>query len=539
MKSSSGKCILSALFFLLSILIGTLIVCLTSRKSRTSFLVPREYSFRHSSIVFLEEMCQRIHRRIVTDMKNYRSHPQAVAIAHFNNDHRLDFVVVNTDLDTIDIFLGQNNDTFEYHTTYSTGIHSRPRSVAVANLDRQQGIDIAVANFDTNSIVIFMSKGDGSFVFNQLLSTGSSRPLMIAVADLNNDHQIDIAVLNYGTNSVGIFLAYKDGSFLFSITYPTGYDSLPKSLAIAHLNNDDQFDIVIANSGTNNIGFFFGKGNGTFADQQIYSTNFGSNPTSVTVGDINHDHYLDIIVANSNAKNIRIFFGDETGNFNGYMTYSTGLDSYPEFVGVYDLNGDNQLDIIAIDSINERIYVLPGNENGTFPLLSMYITESASRPISISSADFNEDGRFDVLLVNCDGNDVLLLMDYNVKLSGIYSQLSAQASYQPTTIAIADLNGDHLLDMVADDASNGKINVFIGYGNGSFIPFSSLSDDQGTMTGSVQLADLNNDHQLDIVSVNPGDDSFSILFGYGNGTFSSSRRYSTKTISYPHDLYYH
>ena len=488
-----------------------------------------------SSILFLEQICQRIHRRIVTNIKNYRSHPQAVAIAHFNNDHRFDFVIVNAGLDTIDIYLGQNNNTFEYHTTYSTGSHSRPRSVAVGNFDLERGIDIAVANFDTNSIVIFMGEGDGSFIFNQSFSTGSSRPLMIAVADLNNDHRLDIAVLNYGTNSVGIFFGSKDGSFVFSTVYPTGYDSLPMSLVIAHLNNDDQLDIVVANFGTDNIGLFFGTGNGTFADQKIHSTNFGSNPTSVTAGDINHDNYLDIIVANSGAKNISLFFGDETGNFTRYVTYSTGSDSHPEFVGVYDLNGDNQLDIIALDSVNEQVYVLPGNENGTFPLLSMYLTESGSRPVSIGSADFNSDHKSDLLVVNRDGNHVLLLMEYDVQLSGIYSTFSAKTFYQPSTIAIADLNGDHLLDMVVDDASYDAINVFLGYGNGSFLPFSVMSIGLGVVTSGIQLADFNNDHQLDIVGVNPGDDSFNILFGYGDGTFSAANKYSTETVLYPHD----
>ena len=190
-----------------------------------------------------EYIYQHIHRRTVTDIKTYESHPQSVSINHFNNDHHLDFVVANAGLDTIDIYLGQYNGTFQHHATYSTGSHSQPYSVATGNLDTQAGIDIAVANFGTNSIAIFLGSADGRFTLKQSFSTGSSHPLVIVLADLNGDHREDIVVLNYGTNSIGIYIASNNGSFVFSINYSIGYDSLPKSLSIADLNNDNQLDI--------------------------------------------------------------------------------------------------------------------------------------------------------------------------------------------------------------------------------------------------------------------------------------------------------
>ena len=122
-------------------------------------------------MVFLDSICQHIHRRTVTDIKKYTSRPRAVAIDRFNNDSLLDFVVVNTALNSIDIYLGQNNGTFIYHATYSTGSRSQPWSVAVGHLDNHRGIDIAVANFDTNNIMIFIGSNDGFFIFNQSIST--------------------------------------------------------------------------------------------------------------------------------------------------------------------------------------------------------------------------------------------------------------------------------------------------------------------------------------------------------------------------------
>ena len=94
----------------------------------------------------------------------------------------------------------------------------------------------------------------------------------------------------------------------------------------------------MANSGTNNIGLFLGYGNGRFKDQMIYSTGFVSNPSSVAIDDLNNDHYLDIVVANSGTSYIEIFFGDKDGDFSREVSYSMGLNSHPSFVGIDDVN---------------------------------------------------------------------------------------------------------------------------------------------------------------------------------------------------------
>ena len=405
--------------------------------------------------------------------------------------------------------------------------------MVAGNLDDHHAIDIAVANFGTNSILVFQGSNDGNFTLIQSFSTGSSRPLMIALADLNNDHRLDIVVLNYGTNSVSIYVASESTSFVFLINYSTGYDSLPKSLAIADLNNDDQLDIVIANSDTNNIGLFFGFGNGTFADQTIYSTGIGSNPTSVTIGDANLDEFLDVIIANNGTSNIQILFGNQDGNYNKQDKYSTGLNSRIAFVSVHDLNGDNHPDIIALDSKNERLYVLQGNENSTFPLLSIYVADSGSGPISLGGSDFDYDNRTDILVVNQGANNLLMLREYSVGSTVSYSTSFINTPVCPNSIITADFNSDNLLDIIVNNWGSNLIVVYFGKGDGSFTLHSTLSTGIESWTNQLVSGDFNNDHQLDIAVLNPANNSFSIFFGYGNGNFSTATTYSTETVLNP------
>ncbi|CAF4330518.1 unnamed protein product, partial [Rotaria sordida] len=131
----------------------------------------------------------------------------------------------------------------------------------------------------------------------------SSNPRFIAVGDLNNDNKIDMAVANFGTDTIGIFLSNDDQTFSNEQIYSTGFESRPSSIVINDFNNDNSLDIVVANSGTNNIGLFIGYHNGTFHDQIIFST--GSfRPWFIAAGDFNKDYQLDIAIVYYNTDNI-------------------------------------------------------------------------------------------------------------------------------------------------------------------------------------------------------------------------------------------
>jgi hypothetical protein len=198
------------------------------------------------------------------------SRPHSVVIGDFNNDDLPDIVVANSGMNNIGIFLRHVNGTFTDQRNYSTGYDSTPYAVAVADFNKDHRLDIAVANFDSHNIGIFLGIGNGTFRPQTTFSTGSSRPRSIAVGDFNNDAKVDIAVVNYGIYNIGIFLQDTNGSFATQTTFSTGYDSDPYALAVGDLNNDNKIDIVVANYVTNNVGVFLGHGNGTFEIQIIF-----------------------------------------------------------------------------------------------------------------------------------------------------------------------------------------------------------------------------------------------------------------------------
>jgi hypothetical protein len=137
----------------------------------------------------------------------FNSAPMYIATGDFNNDKQIDIVVANSNTNNIGIFLGDEEESFGIMQNYSTGYDSVPSSVAIADLDRDDQLDIIVTNSGTNTVLIFYGFGNGTF--SEPLSfffAYGSRPISAAIGDFNNHTWLDIAVANYGPGYVEIFL---------------------------------------------------------------------------------------------------------------------------------------------------------------------------------------------------------------------------------------------------------------------------------------------------------------------------------------------
>jgi hypothetical protein len=456
------------------------------------------------------------------------SQPRSIAVGDFNNDRYIDIVVANTGTHTIGIFIAKGNGTFANQQTFSTGAQSTPYSIGVSDFNNDNHLDIAVANYGMNTIGIFLGNGNGTFMDQILFSLGSSRPLFLITGDFNNDSRTDIIVANNGTNNIGILLGYGDGSFQDQITYSTGYDSNPYSIAVGDFNHDNHLDIAIANYGTNNIGIFLGYSNGSFVSQQTYTTLPKSNPSSIAVGHFNNDNSLDIIVANSGTGNIGIFLGQDNGTFLTQTIYLIGVESYPQYITTGDFNNDNKLDVVIVDSKNDQVHILPGNGNGTFATITTYNMISRSSPYMAAVADLNNNNKSDIVVANYDINNVFILIDYSVKPSARQKNYYAGSS---SLVAVSDFNDDHILDLVFN--TDNVLGIRVGLSDGTFGNIATFSAAYGSVLQYVCIGDLNNDNRMDVISTDIGTSSIDIFLGYGDGTFATMLSYSTGNGSTP------
>ncbi|CAF0906720.1 unnamed protein product [Adineta steineri] len=463
----------------------------------------------------------------------YNSAPYSVTVHDLNNDTHIDIIVGCSNTNYVAVLLGFGNGLFSLPTKYSTGNNSSPRSITIGDFDKDNKVDIAVANYGTASVGIFFGYGNGTYSHQVTFYTSyDSLPYAIVSGDINNDTRLDIAVVNYDYNYVDIVLTYRNYSFSDQITYPTiDVDSQPISIAVADFNNDNRPDFVVVNNNADNINVFLNDGNNTFLNQTTYLTD--SQPLSVAVGDFNNDTHPDIVVISVESGTIGIFFGFGNGIFSNQTILLNDDSSQPYTVAVGDLNNDSQLDIVVANKLSDNISIFFGYGNGSFSDAQTYSTNSGSRPVWVGIADFNNDNRSDIVVINGVSGDVGLFLGYDDDTFSYQIVFSVGTGAGPNGGAIGDLNADGRMDIVVNIYYNRAFQILLGFGNGTFVSKTIYSVGSLSRPSWCTIADWNNDQRLDIIVSSCDTNNIHMFVGYGDGTFLSEQAYSTGDGSCP------
>ncbi|CAF0849676.1 unnamed protein product [Adineta ricciae] len=465
------------------------------------------------------------------------ANPWKISVADVNYDNRLDLIVVNYASNYVDIFLANNNGTFYKYMTYSTGSNSAPNSITIADLNGDNLLDMVTANYGTNNVGIFIGYKDGTFSNQITYSTDSySTPRYVAVDDLNNDTYPDLAVANYGTSTIGLFFGFGDGTFADQKTFPTTPSSGPQYIIINDFNNDNRLDMAVLYTWTDNVGIFFGYGNGTFSNQVSYPFAVGSRPYSMTAGDVNHDNQVDLIVTIYYSRVVVVMLGQKDGTFITAATYSTGSNSRPYSVVVGDWNRDNNTDIAVANCNSNNVLTLEGNGDGTFGNSATYSTGDISCPEWINFGDFNNDSLLDLVVANYASNTLGVFLGFSYIKAVREGTYSTGSSPRPRVVNLGDFNHDDKLDVAIANYQLGDVGILLGHPNGSYPTQNVYSIDDLSFPTSLAIGNLNNDSYLDICVANSGTESVTVLYGNGNGSFAKSSLLPTGLDSVPQSL---
>ncbi|HZS98910.1 MAG TPA: VCBS repeat-containing protein [Terriglobales bacterium] len=89
--------------------------------------------------------------------------PCGVVTGDFNSDGRPDFVVANGGENTLWEYLGNGDGTFALPVIIPLAQGQSPVSLAAADLRGNGKLDLVVAEADSNSVGVFLGRGDGTF----------------------------------------------------------------------------------------------------------------------------------------------------------------------------------------------------------------------------------------------------------------------------------------------------------------------------------------------------------------------------------------
>jgi hypothetical protein len=385
---------------------------------------------------------------------------------------------------------GQASSPFSFTANPAIGIDFAPRvdyatgatssgpgagsaSIAIADFNGDSKLDIAVSNYSSNTVSVFLNKGDGSFgspVMTTVNPLGALGLGAIVAGDFNEDGKTDLIVSTIaGAQSDIVLLGNSDGTFTQAAPIPNTYGFL--QARVVDLNGDKHLDLVAGDNG--NMTVALGKGDGTFSPGVWLQTGpLVDSYIAIDVGDLTGNSKLDIVGVDwtPSAGDIVVFGGSGDGTFQA-PTWQSPVPLVPDSVAIADFNGDGVPDLLLGYSEGMGVFVSSaaialGNGAGTFNLASnaQIPVYTSSQPnnngIIVRVADLDQDGKPDALTADRLAGVITVELNNGTTIAS-GSKYTFTAAPGVCDMATGDLNGDGMPDVVVVNNLTNEVSVFL------------------------------------------------------------------------------
>ncbi|MGA7501839.1 MAG: VCBS repeat-containing protein, partial [Isosphaeraceae bacterium] len=331
---------------------------------------------------------------------------QVVRVADFNHDGISDIAVLEKD--TVSIYLGNGQGGFSAPVVYNAGLD--PTGLTVADLGHDGDLDLLIGN-EYGDVLVLAGQGNGTF--RPLLDVGNS--VALAVADLTGNGIKDII---YASQNLDNVVVDYGGGQRISVGASSGLLA-PGAVAVAYLNGrENPPDLIVANSGGNNVLVYPGLGNGQFGPALNGGKGFftGTDPVGVTVANLNGR--LDLVIADRGSNDVTILLNQATAD--GGFTFvpgprlnlktATQQGIGPVATAIVPSPTGGPASLAVSVSGSNQVWVIPSVGGGFFNDQNPTIFDVGSNPGPILVGNF--DGKPDLVAVNAGSNSLTLISDF-------------------------------------------------------------------------------------------------------------------------------
>ena len=531
--------------------------------------------------------------------------PENVVVADFNGDGKADLAVPNYEDGTVTILLGNGDGTFT-PTATSPATGNGPVSVAIGDFNGDGIPDLAVMNqgygAETEvtpliSVTVFLGNGDGTFRFAASPALEGEPDTCcqgIVAADFNGDGKPDLAAVNIPYDTVWVLLtqwtqtatASASGIFpvgpgpdLVEASYPgdSNYSSSISGSTILFNPPKTTTTLAVSSGGTPVTSVASGSlvtltatvmagstavktGQVKFCDATTaYCTDIhllgAAQLTSGGTAELqlvpaigSHSYKAVFVGANADAASSSSDSAlTVTGKYPTTTTITMGgvAGDYTLAAAVAGVGGTTSpTGTVSFLDTSDGNYLLETAALATSPAELGFLNSSnpaaGSLPTSIAVADFNGDGKADLAVANsvsstcptvpCPESDTVTILLGNGDGTFTATPVSPATGAQPLSIAVGDFNGDGKPDLAVANSGSNTVTILLGNGDGTFTRAASPAT--GNTPEFVAVGDFNGDGKQDLAVANSGSNTVTILLGNGDGTFTAAASPATGSTPY-------
>jgi FG-GAP-like repeat len=244
-----------------------------------------------------------------------------------------------------------------------------------------------------------------------------------------------------------------------------------------------------------------------YLSRTLYS---GVGLTALGSADLNNDGWTDLAASDASSAKVHVILATGPAAFATPTTMATSNFAYG--VAIADFDADSDLDLATTCPNANKINVFKNNGNGAFGTLTAF--DVGSTPLALAAGDLTGDGVPDLAVANSHifgfpvvpGTVTILRNQGNANFVThatftVPGDPATTPNSKPRDVDLADLDADGDLDLISPAKESNTLGIFTNNGTGTFTlaqklgPLSAI----GSESERALVSDLNNDGTPEIV----------------------------------------